>query len=261
MSLVTMAGLAATHDLTTHNQLFADLNYYRADQNTLKTLDIVAYSVNAGDAYRTPWGFTVKPSAVFDHVLLGQATFLRDEGGDLRLEKKLDRRDMIFLDASELYDDYEPTSSIPIADELRGAHTEVRTGLQHVLNPRMRVDATVGYAHQNAAQSFWAYDRYIVGLTHTWMLPKSMFLLSSVELHFDYYEMPDVAISAKTRQDNTGRIDLTYGLPLGLLHPALKDLIATVNYEYYVAYSNLLNYSYTNNKIAGLLTYRWGLGF
>jgi hypothetical protein len=64
------------------------------------------------------------------------------------------------------------------------------------------------------------------------------------------------------RHDNTIRYRVTYGAPLetllvGKILPKLfKDIIFTISYEYYHALSSITNYTYTNNKIEGLLTKR-----
>lgn len=259
-AIVTMGDVDLTHKLDSRNELFTQVDYYRADQTVLKTLDLEAFAADAGDTWRTPWGFTLRPSGVFDHVLLAQATFLREEGGELRAEKRLDRKNLVFADLREVYSDFQPTSGIPIADELRGNQYDLKLGWQRALNPEMRLDTTVGFTRKNAAASYWAYDRALLGVAHTWLLPRQTFLISAAEFHYDQYDAPELDLSNKTRVDETGRFDLTYGVPLSLISPRFQSLLATLNYEYYHAFSSLLNYAYTNNKIVGMITYRWGVG-
>ena len=46
-----------------------------------------------------------------------------------------------------------------------------------------------------------------------------------------------------------------------MIHPAFKELMATLTYEYFHSLSSIDNYSYTNNKIVGLVSWRWDASF
>jgi hypothetical protein len=64
------------------------------------------------------------------------------------------------------------------------------------------------------------------------------------------------------RHDNSIRYRATYGAQLDtllvgkVLPKPFKDIVFTISYEYYHALSSITNYTYTNNKIEGLLTQR-----
>ncbi len=70
---------------------------------------------------------------------------------------------------------------------------------------------------------------------------------------------PDLAVANQERADDKARLSWTFGQPLSPLGKLFEPLLLTATYEYLQVNSNILNYSYTNNKVSGMLTYRWGL--
>jgi hypothetical protein len=98
--------------------------------------------------------------------------------------------------------------------------------------------------------------------THTWILPRSQFVINNFNLYFDNYKGPEISIAGRVRHDKIFRYRVTYGAPLttlliGKILPGfLKDIGFTFTYEFYRSLSNITNYSYTNNKLEGLLTKR-----
>lgn len=260
-SLLFMANVEGRRDLgfQAGHEAFVSLNYYRAEQTLVKTLNLAAYSVQAGAVYKHR-AVNVTPLVLFDHVTLAQTTYLRTRGGALSLERKLDRRTSLALDLKAVYQDFARTAQVPTADERDGSQWEASLAVRRILSPRHRLGGGLAYSLKNASREYNAYKRSTASLNYSWLLGKGAFLLSSLAVNWDQYDQPDVAISRNLRRDSTFRVSSTLGAPLTIAHPKLKDLIGTFTYEYYHALSNIVNYEHINNKISALLTYKWELG-
>ncbi|MFH1725954.1 MAG: porin family protein [Elusimicrobiota bacterium] len=259
-SVLLMAAARVEHDLGTQagHKLFGELSYYRAEQTAVDTLDLQAYAFQLGAAFKRRWG-DVTPSAVFDHIRLSEETYLRTRGAQLRYDKKYDNRTALFARLRVAFHDYIKTTDVPTATERTGHRTDFSYGGSHILNPTMRLGLDLGFSHQDARKGYNRYDRHEVRGTHAWLLGKGRFLLTSMTLHVDRYSEPDTAIFNQRRADDTVRLGSTFGAPLGLIAPPLKDLLWTFTYEYFHSNSNIENYGYTNNKVSTMFTYRWEL--
>lgn len=240
------------------SSLGADLTYYRAEQTGLDTLDLQAFSFSAGPSLR--FGrTTVSPAAVFDHVRLSEETYLRTRGARVRVERRLDRRLTLTGSFATQFNDHIRTTVVPTAQERTGGEATVRGGAQVTLSPTHRLGLEAGYQQRDARQMYNAYDRVIVSLTHSWLLGKGRFLLSGLNVDRDRYRAPDLAIANQHRADDRVRASLTFGQPLSPLGRLFEPFLLTASYEYLHVNSNILNYAYSNNKVSGLLTYRWEL--
>jgi len=259
-AIITQANVEARRDLAHGNQVFTSLDYYRADQTLLKLLNLQAYSAQAGGVWRAAPGWEVTPTLSFDHVLLGEATFLRDRGAGVRVDHDLNRRTSVFAEVRDNFDDFVNTAEVPNIGDETGIRADATVGVEQVLRPDMKLTASYTHEIKHAAQDFWEYQRESLDLSHLWLLGRGTFLLTSAALHYDRYEQANPLISQTLRDDKTVRLGVTYGVPLDVLHPKLKDFLGTLNYEYYQALSTVENYAYTNNKVSALLTYRWEVG-
>ncbi|MBI5597221.1 MAG: DUF560 domain-containing protein [Elusimicrobia bacterium] len=236
--------------------LVADLSYYRAEQTTVNTLDLQAYSFSAGPEFQSG-RLTVTPALVFDHVRLSEETYLRTRGGRVRVERRLSKRLAVFGQGQVMVYDHIRTSDIPTATERTGNESTLRGGAIVTLTPTQRLTAETGYQQKDARKMYNAYERNTVGLTHAWLLGKGRFLLSGLNVDLDRYAAPELAIARQERKDDKTRVSWTFGQPLGFLGKPFAPLLLTVSYEYLHANSNITNYAYTNNKVNGMLTYRW----
>lgn len=259
-ALLFLANVEARRKLPHGHEAFLDFDYFRSEQTLIKDLNLQAYSPHGGAVLRPFAGWEFTPELLFDHVLLAQTTFLRNHGASLHVERRLDKSTALFAEARDVFNEFLPTAVIPTGGDRTGIEADLTVGGWHVLNPTNKLALSFTHTTKHASQHYWAFDRESVDASHTLLLGKGMFLLSSIGLNYDRYWDPDTLVSAKHRHDETGRFSFLLGVPLGLAHPALKDLLGTVNYEYYHAFSNITNYAYTNNKVALLLTYRWELG-
>lgn len=236
--------------------LFADFSYYRAEQTTLNTLDLQAYSFSAGAELKLG-RYTVTPTALFDHVRLSEETYLRTRGMRLRFDRPVNKRIALYAVGQVLANDHIRTTDIPTATERTGNESTLRGGAQFVLTPTQRLGAEVGYQQKDARKMYNAYERNSFSLTHTWLVGKGRFLLSGLGVDLDRFLAPDLSISSGERADDKTRVFWTFGQPLGVLGKFFEPLLFTATYEYLHANSNILNYGYTNNKVNGMLIYRW----
>ncbi len=240
-------------------EVFATVDYFRAEQTLVKTLNLQAYSVSAGAAlHRAKDSLT--PALVFDHVLLAQSTYLRSRGLDVRYEHAGAGGD-VYLQAREVFQDFVANAVVPVAPERTGVQFDATAGFDRVLTPTMRFGAGYTHGFKHAGKHYNAYQRDGLSLNHIWLVGGGTFLMSNAALTYDRYDQPDTVLSSKFRRDTALRASATYGVPLSLLQDRLKDFLWTFSYEYYQALSSVQNFAYTNNKVGTLLTYKWDLGF
>jgi len=258
-SKLLLGNLGVIHDFDKKRQVFATLGYYQAEQTQLKTLNIQNYSATLGGVVKTPWA-DLLPAYEFSHLRLAQATYLRNHEVRLRLARDLGDGVDLFADGSYADQRYNRTEVAPAGDQRTGEQYSGGVGAGVILGSRNRL--SLGYAHtdQNAVEAFNAYRRETFALEDTCMLGLGQFLLLSVSGNLDRYRSPDEAISSLFRKDDALRARGTYGLPLGFITRPLDDALLTFTYEYFQAFSNITNYSYTSNRISALVTYKWSAG-
>ncbi len=255
-----LVSLGVKHDLgfQAGHLLFADYSYYRAEQTNQRILNLQNHAVDAGMVYKAGWAnFT--PSLEFNHLLLTQTTYMRSRTARLRIERKLTPRFGPFLETAYTRQEYNRTLIVVTGDERTGDKIEGTGGASYVITPTMNLFGSYTHINQGAVAKFDAYRRESFTLGHSWLLGRGQFLLSSAIANIDRYEQPELAVSKKSRRDNTYRARITYGIPLDFITKSLKGMNWTFTYEYYHALSNLRNYSYSNNKLSTLLTYKWGI--
>jgi hypothetical protein len=259
-SALFMGNVEVRRDLPHGHEAFASFDYYRSEQNLIPLLNLQAYSAALGGVLRPAPGWDVTPTVSFDHVLLHQSTFLRNRGLGLRVEKALNRRTSLFVEARDVYNDFVNTLDLPNASDRTGIQADLVVGASRILTPTNKLTASYTHGMKHAAQAYWAYSREGFELSDLWLTGAGTFVLTTGGVRYDHYSRPDPSVSAANRRDTTWRLALTGGAPLGFIHPAVKDVLATLNYEYFQATSNLVNWAYTNNKISALLTWRWEVG-
>ena len=196
-------------------------------------------------------------------MLLAGDRFLNNTGVNLKLARKLNRTTDASLETKYADQNYLATPDVASNPERRGGLFSVSAGAGRLLNPTMKLNAEITGSAKRAGKKYNAYNGLSLGFRHSWLLGKGMFLLSSISAESDSYLEADAVISDRKRKDTVLRGGLLYGLPVSMLHKKLKnltDLTLTLNCEHFRSKSNVLNYTYVNNKAALLLTYRWELG-
>ncbi|HNW44920.1 MAG TPA: hypothetical protein PKI19_10480, partial [Elusimicrobiales bacterium] len=244
------------------HEVFGSFTYYRADQKRVEAVNLQALSYKLGGVYN--YGlYRLTPALTYDSVQLAGEDFLSNNGVDVRLERKINKVTEAWAGLKYAYQDHLASPDIPSNPERRGGLYGISAGAGRVLNPVMKLSADLGFSAKRAKKNYNSYNTLSFGLQHSWLLGKGRFLLSSASAGRDTYRQADTAISRKKRIDNTLRAGLVGGVPLASLHrklAKLKDFTLTLNLEHFRSSSNLLNYTYTNNKAALLLNYRWALG-
>ncbi len=260
-AFVGLANIELHRDLGTQagDELFTTYNYYRSDQTNIKSLNLQAHSFAGGGCLKTS-ASKLTASALFDHILLAQTTYLRNRGGIVKLEHKPDPSLNLYFEGKDVFQDFSATEVVPLAAQRSGAELTGTLGADYRLNPTMKLGFAYSHVLKHAVENFDAFVRDGVNINHTWLLGQGMFLYSYAGYMYDVYPHPEVALSNNYRRDNQWRAGFNFGVPITMDEGIRKDLIWTFGYEYYQATSTLLNYSYTNNKVTTLLTYRWELG-
>ncbi|MBI3553757.1 MAG: DUF560 domain-containing protein [Elusimicrobia bacterium] len=261
-SMLFMGNAGVVHDLgfqEGHN-VFANYSYYRAEQASVKSLNLQAHSVSGGFTYKSPW-LNVTPKGYFDHILLAQTTFLRQWGVGARLDRAINRNLTLYMEFKDVEQQYQVTANVPTGPQRDGADLTFVWGGDYVLSAKQKIGVSYGYEQKDANIESLSYNRNTINLRHEWLLPKGTFLLSGASFNHDEYDQPDPNVARTFRRDNWMRFSFTAGAPMSLIHPVLKDLLFTLSYEFFDSLSSIENFAYTNNKIVGLLTYRWDAAF
>lgn len=237
---------------------FAGIGYYRGEQTRINSLDLQAYSVNGGLAlhYR---GFEFMPALGFDHVLLAQSTYLRDVWEGLRVSRRIRPRLEAFADIRHEDQQFVRTRLVPTAEDRTGGQWDFGAGVNWVATPRDRFSFTAGHRRKYARAVAQAYRRESLGAEYTRLLGRGIFFVAGLSGQFDRYDRPDVSISTMGREDDALITQIMFGVPLSLFWKPLAGFTGTFGYERFRQTSNLLNYEYSNSRVSGMITYKWGI--
>lgn len=260
---INVTTVDVNHDLgfQAGHSVFGSFTYFLQDQTNVNSLDLGSFQYELGGTYKSKW-FDFTPSFFASHIFLSSENFLRSQGGNFLFERDFTKKLNGFYNFRLERQDYMDITENTTSHDRKGPQIDNLWGLNYVLLPTMRWSSSVGYAHKFAKQDYNAYDRVSLNNTHTWIWPKGQFVINAVNAYFDRYDVPDFSIVARHRHDKSIRYRATYGAPLEtlligkVLPKPFKDIVFTISYEYYHALSNLTNYTYTNNKIEGLITKR-----
>ncbi|MDE2489350.1 MAG: hypothetical protein KGM24_00775 [Elusimicrobia bacterium] len=244
----------------TGDQVFARFTYYRAEQKVYDLLNLQAYSPKAGAVLRTRWA-DVTPSLSFDHVLLSQSSYLRSRNADLRVERRLSDRWSAWFEFGHSYQDFLDTPRVAGASGRTGDQLDWTLGTAWSPDPLDRLTLTALHRRKYAQDvAAYAYRRESVGAQWLRLLGRGRFATLGVTGQFDRYEIPDPSVEpGVVRHDDAVVVDLLYGQPLDLLWSRLRNLEASVGYEYFYEGSTVVNYEYSNNKATAFVTYKWGI--
>ena len=237
---------------------FLNLGYYRGEQTRINTLDLQAYSVAGGLDLR--WhGWELVPTAGFDHVLLSQSTYLRDIWEGVRLARKVRPRVELFADFRHEDQQFVRTPLIVNAQDRTGGQWDYSVGANWVATPRDRFGVTFLHRRKYAKAVASAYRRESIGIDYTHLLGRGAFLAAGITGQFDRYDRPDATLSTQGRNDDAFVASLMVGAPLKLIWSKLDGFTWTLGVERFQQNSNLLNYDYSNNRLSGMVTYKWGI--
>ncbi len=260
---LNVTSVDVTHDLgfQAGHSVFASFTYFLQEQTNVHSLNLGSFQYELGGTYKGKW-FNFTPSFYYNYLFLSDQSFLRSQGGNFLFERDITRKLSVSYDFRIERQDFLNISENTDSYNRKGPEFDHAWGFNYILIPTMRWSSNIGYSEKFAKQDYYAYDRISLNNTHTWILPKGQFLINTISAYFDRYDSPEFSVSSKHRHDNTIRYRATYGSPLETLQVGkilpkfFKDIIFSISYEYYHALSSITNYTYTNNKIEGLLTKR-----
>jgi len=252
-----------THDLgfQAGHSVFGSFTYLLQEQNRVHSLNLGSFQYELGGAYKGQY-FNFTPSFVYNYLFLSDQSFLRSQGGNFLFDRDLTKKLNVFYNFKVERQDFMNISENTDSYNRKGPEFDHTWGGNYILCPTMRWSSNIGYSEKFAKQDYYAYDRISLNNSHTWIWPKGQFVINTLSAYFDRYQTPEFSVSSMHRHDNTLRYRVTYGAPLEtlligkILPKPLKDIVFTISYEYYHALSSITNYTYTNNKIEGLLTKR-----
>ena len=261
-SFLAIESLRVIHDLGTQagHKLFASFDHFLEEQTVADTYDLASFSLEGGAILK--WGLSsVSPSVFAEHVQLSRETFLRSQGMGLEMERPVTPKFTLSGITRLAREDYTGISENSAASQRRGNIVTVKAGGSYILSPTMRLDVSGLYTGKDAKASYYDYDGFGVQVGHTWLLGRGQFLSSVFGFEVNGYNDADAAISARTRRDEEYRFRVTYGMPVSLLPGVkllpkrfLENLTATLTFEQFRAVSNVENYTYSNSKVAAMVT-------
>lgn len=263
-SLLAITTAEVTHDLGFQegHQVFGSFTHFLQEQTQIDSLDLQSFQWDTGGVWKPGW-FEFTPRFYASNVFLSRETFMRTQGGSFQVSRNLGRRLNVFSESRIERQDFSDITENTSAHERKGNYFELENGGSFILTPSMRVNAGLVYGNKSAKADYNAYERLMIRLGHSWLLPRGQFVINNVDLGRDVYDEPELAIAARLRRDNSIRYRVTYGVPLesaplGKYLPGpLKDILFTFSYEYYRSLSNITNYTYRNNKFQAMLSKKW----
>ncbi|HYM32615.1 MAG TPA: hypothetical protein VEU47_15020 [Candidatus Cybelea sp.] len=238
---------------------------YYDHQNRVSDLSLQALAVEFGGVIRRDIA-TFTPTLTYTNINLAGSAYLSSPGLRLRTERTLDNRTDAFVVIETAKDVYSPNFVSPIVVGQSGWRSTIQAGANYAIDPTMRVGLAYRHTRDNAEENFFAYDTDEIGISHTWLLGRGQFLLSTATYGIDRYDAPNPAVSAGDRRDNTLRIRSTYGVPLdtlslavkaGTLPEAIGDIVLSAGVEADWAQSTIANFAYTNYRVEVFVTKRW----
>jgi len=263
---LALASIGLRHDLgyQDRHELLASTSLYYANQNEVDNQDLRAFSAEAGAALRLA-AFDLTPTVTWQRVQLANEPFLDSKGLKLLAEKKLDGKTDIYGSFWAQTQDYQRANVSPTAPNRNGPRYDFDFGFNYILNPTMKLGLNFNHTEKYARTNFDSYAGNEVTGSHTWLLGRGQFLLSSLAIGRDIYVEADPFVSSLTRRDTNVRARATYGTPLenvaelaGYKLPEyVADLTLTGTLEGFWANSTVQNFTYRNYKLQTLLTKRF----
>ena len=258
------------HDLGTQagDEVFLRASGFLSEQAKVDAQDLQAAFLEGGFLLRTDWA-EITPSFAFGHYILAGERFLDTYSFKLDARRRLNDRWTGFATYELQYQDYDAVRKIVdgagvafLAPERSGTRNEITTGAIHMLGPQHLLQGTLSLALKDAVESFNSYASLRAELTHTWLLGRGMFLISTGSATWQPYNDPDTRISPKSREDTTLLGRVAFGVPFATLWPettnyGIGDFVLALAAQVTHQHSNITNYTYTDVSGQALITRRW----
>jgi hypothetical protein len=149
-----------------------------------------------------------------------------------------------------------------IAPERTGMRNELAVGAIFNAAPQHQLQGTLSLALKDAVESFNSYASLRAELSHTWLLGRGMFLVSTASAMWQPYNEPDLRISPKSREDTVLLGRVAFGVPFSTLwsettQHGIGDFVLALAAQITHQHSNITNYTYTDLSGQALITRRW----
>jgi tetratricopeptide (TPR) repeat protein len=256
-----LAGVRAQHDLgyDAGHMLIGAAQLFGQKQVDVTSLDLGAFSGEAGGLYRAPW-VDIQPSLFTTYLNLAGESYVTTVGTGVRASHRFSQALEVAGRFRFDYEFFENLENSPFTDQRTGGRYEGGLGLSWTPLPTLRIDAGAGFVDKQADQDYYAYVGPQAVLGTTWLLGQGQFLLSTFFFEYDDYAGPQLPFYTKTRRDAWYRGRISYGAPLGFLLPfvspprAVRDTILTLNVEYLNVQSTITNYQFNDWRLSFLFT-------
>ena len=263
-SLTGLARFTIEHDLDTQERhsLFGSVSLYSADQFDLDDYDTFDIGAQVGGRFELGEIF-LTPAFTYDHVILGDDSYIDSYAGSLRVEHRLSDPVNLWARGDLGYVDYRNTEQYPAGELQSGTDLGLMLGTDLYIGTTHRLTLSAGYTGYNSDQDWESYQGPAIGLNHTWLIGEGAFLMTDVAGEYQDYDIADPITGALKRHDWIYRARMTLGVPVETLFMAenwpdyLAGLTMSIYGEYYRADSNITNYDYDNVRAGATLSKRW----
>jgi hypothetical protein len=257
--------------LQARDELIVSGSYFQNEQFAIDPQDIHAGSMDV--ALKLLYeNFTFTPKFTYTNLRLSREKFFSGYAAELRF----DRREVLpawgieghFL-ARGTRENFHRIFESGSGLQQTGFRWEWQAGLEKQISPAQHLEATAKFTRK-LPQSFAPndYRGYELGLRHTWALSDGQFLLSNASFENRLYKQSDPVVTPfQVRHDQTLRMSITYGAPVGLLFDTLnittpyldelRNFTWTFTGELTEQLSNIRNFSHANRRAQTMFTRTW----
>lgn len=270
VAALAIASFEMHHDLGTQagDEVFLRASGFLSEQAKVDAQDLKAFFLEGGFVLRTDWA-EITPSFSFGHFILADERFLNTYSFRLDARRRLSDRWVGFATNELQYQDYDAVRKVVdgatvagIAPERTGMRNELAVGAIFNAAPQHQLQGTLSLALKDAVESFNSYASLRAELSHTWLLGRGMFLVSTASAMWQPYNEPDLRISPKSREDTVLLGRVAFGVPFSTLwsettQHGIGDFVLALAAQITHQHSNITNYTYTDLSGQALITRRW----
>ncbi len=253
---------AIAHDLGLQRKhaLVANATVYAQEQRAENEYDLEVVAADGGISL--DFGrLTLVPALRGSAFRLDDARYLAAVGGQLGATYRLRPDLRIGLDTFGQVEAFSDTEAAPTAGERSGlrAGGRIYAGWN---TTDVGIEVGFDLTRKAAREPYEAYLGLGPDIEATVLLGGGQFVLGELDYEVRRYDENDAFVSSEPREENTVRVGLTYGVPLGTLFgEELPEVLAPVNLllsaETSMTEANLQNYDYTNSRAQVLLSRRF----
>lgn len=226
---------------------------YRTEQDSLDQLDLNLYSVKTGpELTLSDIPLQAYLGMGYQHIVLNTESYLRNPRAEANLDYLL--QDDVILNYNYLweYRDYLNSATSTTYADRSGAAAQHRIGARYILDAKNLFALYLLYRDEEAKQLYLANDQFGSQFTYTHVLNEQLFLNLALGARTSSYDIPDLLISTKDRQDDEYSAGLTIGYKFD--SSFLGDFTMTGTYQYRDVQSTIQNYEFDNHRIGFALS-------